>query len=48
MGRYSASRMRLTGFVAPVRNRPLRSSTISGGASVIDKMAAANMAKVFV
>ena len=48
MGRYTALSRRLTGFVSSVRNRPFNSSTISGGASVIDRIAAANMANVFV
>ena len=39
---------RLTGLAASVRNRPFSSSTINGGASVIERMAAANIAKVLV
>ena len=48
IGRYTALRSRLTGFVASVRKRPRSSSTINGGASVIDRIAAANMANVLV
>ena len=47
-GAIDALRKRFSGLLASVRKRPRSSSIISGGASVMDSTAAANMANVFV